>query len=133
MRRFAGSPEVFGSDGPYPPGARWTITRAERRLDTDTAVIAVRGDFDHGSHGLASDVLRRLEAPWIGTVVIDLRQLTFMDTAGLHLAIEAQMRADDGGWALIVLAPPPPADRVFRLVAPERIDIVYAPPPPGQV
>src|SRR5215217_6471208 len=63
MRRFAGSPRLSGSDGPFRPGARWMITRAERRLDTDTVVIAIRGEFDHGSYGLASDVLRRLEAP----------------------------------------------------------------------
>jgi anti-anti-sigma factor len=48
-------------------------------------------------------------------VVLDLRDLTFMDGAGLHTIVSASDRARRGGGRLVLLRGPPNVSRVFDL------------------
>jgi anti-anti-sigma factor len=48
-------------------------------------------------------------------VVIDLEQVSLFNAIGLRFLVEAQERADLGGWALVIVAPRDPAYRVIAL------------------
>ena len=48
-------------------------------------------------------------------VVLDLRELAFMDSSGVHAIVNASARARQRGRRLVVLRGPPEVDRVFRL------------------
>jgi anti-sigma B factor antagonist len=48
-------------------------------------------------------------------VVLDLRELAFMDSAGAHVIIDASARARKLGRRLVLLRTPPDVDRLFTL------------------
>src|ERR1700737_1083380 len=48
-------------------------------------------------------------------VVLDLRELTFMDSFGVHAIVNAGTRARQAGSRLVLLRGPPNVDRVFTL------------------
>ena len=48
-------------------------------------------------------------------VVVDMRELAFMDSSGVHAIVNASARARQRGSRLVVLRGPPDVDRVFTL------------------
>lgn len=62
-------------------------------------------------------------------VIIDLRQLTFIDSTGLHLIIAADASARLSSRRLIVIRGPAHIDRLFTLVGiSDRVEITDATP-----
>lgn len=58
-------------------------------------------------------------------VIIDLRQLTFIDSSGLHLIIASDARARVGNRRLVIVRGPAHIDRLFALVGiSDRLEIV---------
>ena len=53
-------------------------------------------------------------------VVLDLRQVTFMDSSGLRLLVEAQQRADQDGFAFAVVRGPASLERLFEVTGLDR-------------
>jgi anti-sigma B factor antagonist len=51
-------------------------------------------------------------------VVLDLREVTFMDTCGVHAIVDATARARRAGRRLVILRGPPHVDRLLTLTAP---------------
>jgi anti-anti-sigma factor len=69
------------------------------------AVVAVRGELDLAtSPELEQAVLERLDAGQ--AVVLDLRELQFMDSSGLAVLVTAHTRAADGGPDFAIVRPP---------------------------
>jgi anti-sigma B factor antagonist len=48
-------------------------------------------------------------------VVLDLRELEFIDSSGVHAIVEASVRARQAGRWLVILRGPPNVDRMFTL------------------
>jgi anti-sigma B factor antagonist len=62
-------------------------------------------------------------------VVLDLRGVTFMDSSGLHLVVDADAAARSAGWELLLIAGPPPVQRVFEITGLlDRLSFVDAHP-----
>ena len=58
-------------------------------------------------------------------VIIDLRQLTFIDSTGLHLIIAAEACARLGDRRLVIIRGPAHIDRLFALVGiSDRVEII---------
>lgn len=93
----------------------WRIERAER-ADASTTVLALGGDLDLDAVEAVTAMLSRLEGQGPRLVVIDLASVAFVDVFGARLLTDAQQRADAGGWTLVVVVPPSPADRVLHLM-----------------
>ena len=53
-------------------------------------------------------------------LVLDLRGLSFMDSAGLHLLVALHERAQRDGFQLTLVAPAAPADKAIRLSGLDR-------------
>jgi anti-sigma B factor antagonist len=53
-------------------------------------------------------------------VVLDMRELAFMDSSGVHAIVNASARARQGGRRLVVLRGPPDVDRLFMLTGNSR-------------
>jgi anti-sigma B factor antagonist len=59
-------------------------------------------------------------------VVLDMRELTFMDTAGAHIIVEASINAHRAGRGLIVARGPRQVDAVFTLTGTtEHVDLFH--------
>jgi anti-anti-sigma factor len=57
----------------------------------------------------------RKERRKVEILVLDLRELTFLDSTGLRLITSAAGRASLGGWRLVLVRGPEPVQRVFRI------------------
>jgi anti-anti-sigma factor len=69
------------------------------------AVVVVRGELDLATApDLEAVVSERLDAGQ--EVVVDLRDLEFMDSSGLRVLVVAHTRATDSGGRFVIVRPP---------------------------
>ena len=83
--------------------------------DGPAEVVAVRGDVDLAT----ADALRaevRAASERSGTVVLDLREVSFMDTQGLAVVIEAQQAAAEGDGRFVIVRGPERVHRLFDMI-----------------
>jgi anti-sigma B factor antagonist len=97
---------------PVPRLSRLTIAY---RAEADQTTLTVDGEIDLSSAPALERELHRAETGVSGRIVLDLAALEFIDSTGIHLLIDAQQRADDGGQELVLTHVPPHAQRLFRL------------------
>lgn len=89
--------------------------------------LRVTGELDLGSTWAADDALRRAERD-TRLLVLDLRDLTFMDAAGLAVVIHAGQRARATGRRFVVWVRSSGVRRLFELARAERmLEIVVDP------
>jgi anti-sigma B factor antagonist len=93
------------------------------------AVIAATGELDLSGAALLEEELERLAAEAdLGTVVLDLRELEFMDSSGLRLVVLADMRAREAGRRFALVRGTETVHRVFEITRmSERLDFVDDP------
>ena len=93
------------------------------------AVIAATGELDlSGAEALESELERLAGEPQLGTVVLDMRGLEFMDSSGLRLVVLADMRAHETGRRFALVRGPETVHRVFEITRmSERLEFVADP------
>ena len=101
----------------------------ETKRNGSVAVIAAAGELDLSGAQVLESELNRLQAdPELGTVVLDLRGLEFMDSSGLRLVVLADMRAREAGRRFVLVRGPDTVHRVFEITRmSERLDFVSDP------
>jgi len=79
-------------------------------------IIMLSGELDMSCTDILDDVLDTF--PWDGQrcVIIDLRDLAFMDSTGLHALLDAKRRAEAAGTRLIVTPGRQNVQRVFEVM-----------------
>jgi anti-sigma B factor antagonist len=86
---------------------------SERR--GEAVVLAVRGELDLSTVDILRDSLRSQQVR-AATVVLDLRQLQFIDSSGLSLLVSEQQRAREDGFRFaIAVGGAPAVQRLFEL------------------
>ena len=97
-------------DSAVPPA--FICSRSDVGLDA--ARVHVSGELDLAT---AAQLERSLDEAQVHArlVVLDLRELAFMDSSGLHAILDASVRARQLGRRLVVLRGPPKVDRIFTL------------------
>jgi anti-anti-sigma factor len=93
----------------------------------DTHVLVLCGELDMASARAVEAELTSIEAAApLARLVIDLRGVTFIDSSGLRLVLEASRRAEAAAHRLALLRPP---DRVLRVFQISGIDtlLVFEP------
>lgn len=81
-----------------------------------TLHVHVFGEFDRSRVGRVEQALERLaETPLPRLLVLDLRDLTFLDLAGLRTILRANDRGRAEGFEVEVVRPAGTANRVFTL------------------
>src|SRR3712207_4928114 len=94
---------LFSPAGPR----RWSLTTTG---DDERLVIAARGELDVAS---GPDLRRALQQTGARRVLLDLRELTFADCAGIRGILEAAATMGD---RLTILPASPAVHRVFTLL-----------------
>ena len=90
--------------------------------------LALSGELDLSSAGQIEDVLKDLEAAGPEVLVLDLRDLTFMDSTGLRVMVSADARARDASRRLVIVQGPETVHRVFRITGlDDHLEIVESP------
>lgn len=105
----------------------------ETRTDGGVTHMALRGEFDLATVPAFEEALRKLEADRPATLVIDLGELTFMDSSGLRALVMADERARERQARLAIVPGPPSVRRVFEITKlDERLDLVDDPAVPSR-
>ena len=76
-------------------------------------IVSLKGEFDISEVSRVQRELRSAEASHPSLVVIDLRELTFIDSSGLRLVIEADLRGRSEGRRVVVVPGPEQVHRIF--------------------
>jgi anti-sigma B factor antagonist len=93
-----------------------------------TPLVALRGELDVSTTPKVEHALLQLEGEGASVIIIDLRGLTFLDSSGLRLILEADARARREDRRLLVVPGPPEVQRVFRVTLTDaRIEFVEDP------
>jgi anti-sigma B factor antagonist len=101
----------------------------ETTTNGTVAVVAPTGELDLSGAAVLEAELDRLAAePELGTIVLDLRGLEFMDSSGLRLIVMADMRAREAGRRFALVKGTDTVHRVFEITRmSERLDFVASP------
>jgi anti-anti-sigma factor len=95
--------------------------------------LALRGELDLSSAEQIENALRQVEQDSPPLLVLDLRDLTFMDSTGLRLLVSADARARDASRRLAIVQGPETVHRVFRMTGlDDHLEIVESPPVDGE-
>jgi stage II sporulation protein AA (anti-sigma F factor antagonist) len=86
------------------------------RVDDEVELVAIGGELDFGQSKELADTLERLRREGARWFVLDLAELTFIDSSGINVLVVAARAAADGDGALIVAAARQHVQRVFEIV-----------------
>jgi anti-anti-sigma factor len=78
--------------------------------------IALSGDLDLATAPILSKKLAPFEGNGVSTIILDLQDLTFIDSTGMHAFLEARNRAMSNGQRLIVRGASPTTQRHIKIV-----------------
>jgi anti-sigma B factor antagonist len=76
--------------------------KVDKQLSGGTIRIVMRGELDMETGPRAEEELRRAEDGGPPVIVLDLREVTFFDSTGLQLVLDADVRAREEGRTFIV-------------------------------
>jgi anti-anti-sigma factor len=82
--------------------------------------VLLAGELDIAVAGELEGELRQIEERRPPLIVLDLRDLTFIDSSGLKAIVKADARARDGQWALALVRGSEDIHRVFRTTGLDR-------------
>ncbi len=82
---------------------------------TDLVEVPLDGDVDIASADEIEARIRSAEAQEPSVILIDLRQVSFLDSSGLRLILGAAVRAEAAGRRLVLVRGPERVQRVFEL------------------
>jgi anti-sigma B factor antagonist len=89
--------------------------RVEVHNDHRAAVVRVSGELDLASSPALEEELEQVGSSDATLVIVDLRELEFMDSTGLSVLIKAQQRAEDIGQRFAVVRGPQQVQRLLSL------------------
>jgi anti-anti-sigma factor len=87
--------------------------------------LVLRGELDLSTVGKVQEEIQQAADRGPRLLVLDLSQLTFLDSTGLRCLVKADERAREEGWRLVVVKGPEAVHRVFSITRlDERLEIV---------
>jgi len=103
--------------------------RIEVREAEGAILVGLHGELDISEVEQAEKVLAAAEAKQPSLLVIDLRGLEFMDSSGIRLVVEADLRARDEERRLVLVRGSDAVHRVFTIaLLDRRMEFVDEPP-----
>ncbi|HEY0345030.1 MAG TPA: STAS domain-containing protein [Solirubrobacteraceae bacterium] len=100
------------------------VVRSDR-----TTRLAPSGELDIASAPEFEQAIAEATAEPGAELVLDLRELTFMDSTGLRALAQTNARADEAGFALSIVRGPRQIERVLEISGlAELLPLVDAPP-----
>jgi anti-sigma B factor antagonist len=89
--------------------------RVEIHSDGRATVITVSGELDLASSGALEEEFLRVAESDAQQVVVDLRELEFMDSTGLSTLVKAHQRAEETGQRFGLVRGPQQVQRLLSL------------------
>lgn len=103
------------------------INLTVQRPDEDTLHVTVRGALDLVRAYEFDDAMRRIEREAHKRLLLDLRELEFLDTTGLARLLAVQRRCRRARRRLVLVRGPHAVQRIFALCFDEQFELVGDP------
>jgi len=87
----------------------------------DEIVVEAIGELDLQSAGMLEDEVTRLRRDGHDHIVVDLRQVEFIDSTGLRVLIGLHKAAQSEGRAITLAPGPRQVQRIFELTATHQL------------
>ena len=101
-------------------------------LDEASGIVSVGGELDLATVDRFEAVVSQAEDRGEERLVLDLRDIVFLDSSGLRAILEAYKRGLPAGRRVAVVCGAGPARRVLEITgAGTVLDVLYEPPPPA--
>lgn len=98
------------------------VITAKYTLDEDTLTVSLYGEIDHHSAGtLREEIDAKITQEKPKTLILDLKNIGFMDSSGLGLILGRYSKMKESGGSLKVINPTSGAARVLKLAAADKI------------
>ena len=101
---------------------------AAERLGTD-GLIVVQGELDIATLPELEEAVARMRSEGLERLVIDLRELAFLDSMSIELLLRLHGELTAAGAQLVIVRGPPAVNRVFDLMELERVLTLVDEPP----
>jgi anti-anti-sigma factor len=102
-----------------------TILEVESSERDGLVHVSLRGELDLSTVGKVDDELQSVERAGPKIVLLDLSNLTFLDSTGLRCVVRADERAREDGRRLVVVKGPEAVQRVFEITRlDDRLELV---------
>lgn len=89
--------------------------RVESRSQGRAQIVAVSGELDLAAASSLEEELDRALGSGSPVIVIDLKELDFIDSTGLSVLVRAHQRAQEGGLELGLVNPGAQVERLLSL------------------
>jgi stage II sporulation protein AA (anti-sigma F factor antagonist) len=96
------------------------LSIAETVTDQGVRVLALAGEIDHESGGALREALEAAGRD-SARVVLDLSQVSFMDSSGINIFIVAHRALGEAGGRLRLAAPTEPVLRTLQIVGVDEV------------
>ena len=98
------------------PGTPFSVDVASQN---GVAWFSLRGELDMSVVPLMNEPLATFEGDGVSSIVLDFRDLTFVDSSGLHAILAAWARAETNGHQLRVVGASKGVRRLFEVTGTE--------------
>lgn len=87
-----------------------------------TLTLSLSGELDHhGAKGMIRELDRQIDRVLPQTLILDLSEVTFMDSSGIALVLRAWRRLGELQGSVTVTGAPPQAARVLKAAGVDRL------------
>ena len=112
---FPTSPDCVGDSVSMTAATRPTPFHCDVIPERDRVRVAPTGELDLMTAPQLDQTIHELLASGFDHIVLDLANLEFIDSTGLHLILSQQASADAGRYRLSLRPGPPAVQRIFAL------------------
>jgi anti-anti-sigma factor len=116
--------KIERGDGGDTNGRAASIVLSDFAVQTDehgrSFHVSVSGELDIAATDELDAHLKEVERREPSLIVLDLRELSFIDSSGLRSILTAHARARDGQWRLVLVEGPEAVQRVFHITGLNR-------------
>jgi anti-anti-sigma factor len=89
--------------------------RVDVARERDAVRVCPVGELDMGTIGRLRARIDEAIASGVERLILDLRQTTFLDSAGVHLAIDTDSATRQSATEFAIIAGPPTVQRTFEI------------------
>jgi anti-anti-sigma factor len=93
----------------------------EQQIQNDVGIVRADGIIDLATMRPMREAVRGVMADGVKHVVLDLRKVSYMDSAGISIIMTAKRGTSDKGGEVFVAVRPGEVERALHLVQMERV------------